>query len=195
MGLTALYGRWGTQALNPFVISAIYEPIADGLPRSPHFRRIVLATRLFLAGTGERERWWPSNLWDSAGDIALKPLFPETWSRQRLVLGNLVARTAEARELKRSLGDKRRSLFFLDPAFDAAVDHDLRIIAMDAARRVDSALGVCKEPVANGIDAFSSLATSSHSEEFDQIERAFVELCRLYSGVSPSRWSPPTLEG
>lgn len=183
-----------TQSLNASAASAMLSSIADELSRkASRFRGVVLGTRLFIARVGERERWWPSRLWDGAGDVALKPLFPETWGRQRLVLGHLVARTAEDVDLKRTIGDTRQSLFRLDPAFDAMVDYDLRLVDLATAARLDSTLSSYTGPWADGLTASAALVESVRGDEGKIVATAFTEICVAYAKMSVSRWSPPAL--
>jgi hypothetical protein len=157
----------------------------------------VATARLIVARLGETDAfdWWASRVWES-GDLALRPLFPITWPRQRLVLSLQAARSAERADLiERGAWGKSPSLFWLDPILDARFDHNLQLLDIETSREIGDYLA---DVSAVGVVELGMIGSAVHgiaAVNSDQpIKGKFSEICRRYSCVDTANWAPPFLE-
>ena len=93
----------------------------------------TLALRVVVSRLGEQDArgWWASRIW-GRGELVFGPVFARSWSRQRLVLALAGARVAETGALA-GAASGQPSLFRLDAAFDAALDHSLEFFDLETA--------------------------------------------------------------
>jgi hypothetical protein len=171
--------------------------LLDGFSTSmPPVMVAATTARLIIARLGEADtfRWWASRIWET-GDYALRPMFPESWPRQRLILSLQSARAAERAALI-ELGEygTGRSLFWLDPVFDARLDHALRLLDIETSREVGGRLTASSAVRCSDLAGIARIAQSDSSGTFQQsIIAAVAEICLCYSTVDPARWMPPVV--
>jgi hypothetical protein len=93
------------------------------------FEAKLSAVRILISRLGESDclAWWASSVW-SRGHALYAPIFRETWPKQRLILSLAAARVADHDFLRATDAAGGASLFALDPALDARIEHKLRLL-------------------------------------------------------------------
>ena len=143
----------------------------------------VATLRTLLSRLGEDDAWklWNSSIW-MRGHIVLLPIFPATWSRQRLLLA-----IAAAREAVTSRGGDKRSVlahvFKIEPAFDAALDRALQLIPVDAYDEICVLVDQFSWSELDSLESLADLTRPSGPETdtlIDQIDLLGSQLSGLY---------------
>ncbi len=87
-----------------------------------------------------------------------------------------------------------RSLYHLDPVFDAHLEKSLRMMEASHCEAIGRQLDAISTSQAAMFPEFAHAAMEIAKEISDPLAPTFTEICRRYMAVERGCWAPPALE-
>lgn len=150
----------------------------------------IAALRMLVSRLGEDDAWslWNSSIW-TRGHIVLRPIFTETWPRQRVLLAIAAASIATSSSDAEVTSSLAR-VFKLNPTFDATLQRSMMLIGVDVYKGIGAVVDQLPWSQVQSLEPLIALGRPDGSSA-DALVELVCKVNTYLGGVSRSDpWAP-----